>query len=262
MEPAWIIVAIAITLIGVTKSGFGSGLGLLNVPLIVIAMGYTSHGSQAALGLMLPLLIIGDIIAVVQYRKLFKASLLKRLLPGSIVGVVLGYLLLSWFHSQQELMNALIRLEIGLECIILVSLHWWREARGMQKSLLREPLRGAATGTFAGASSTLAHAAGPVIAMYLLPLNLPRQQFVGTSAFYFFMLNSFKVPFYWFAGMFALVPWGISMSLAPLVLVGAIIGWFVLKRLSDRVFMKIVYVVTFMLGWYLLADGLWRILAR
>jgi uncharacterized membrane protein YfcA len=262
VEAAWIIVALAVAFIGLTKSGFGSGLGLLNVPLIVLAMGYTSRGSEAALGFMLPLLIVGDVIAVVQYRHAFAPHTLLRLFPGTAVGVVLGYLLLSWFHQQQDLLNALIRLEIGIECILLVSLHWWRQWRGMQQSVLPEPWRGGITGAFAGVSSTLAHAAGPIIAMYLLPLKMPRQQFVGTSAFYFFLLNTAKLPFYWQAGMFERVPWSFSLSFAPLVLVGAVVGWFVLRKMSDRLFSSIVYVVSFVLGWYLLFDGLAKLIGR
>jgi len=260
VEPAWIIVGVGVMLIGVTKSGFGSGLGLFNVPLIVLSMGYTSRGSEASLGFMLPLLVLGDIIAVTQYRKVFSFRVLRLLLPGTLLGVVGGYLLLEWFHSYKDLLNALIRLEIGFECIVLVGLHWWREYRGLQKHLVPEPWRGSLTGSFAGVSSTIAHAAGPIIAMYLLPLKMPRQQFVGTSALYFFMLNSSKMPFYFAAGMFESANLGFSLQFAPLVLLGAVVGWLILKKMSDRVFSKIVYAATFLLGFYLLGDGLYRIM--
>src|SRR5689334_17214915 len=101
MSLPWLIVCLGIFLIGLTKSGFGSGVGLLNVPMIVLAMGRTDRGSQAALGLMLPLLILGDLIAIWQYRKLFSPGIIKHLLPGTLAGVVLGGLLLWWFHQQQ-----------------------------------------------------------------------------------------------------------------------------------------------------------------
>jgi uncharacterized membrane protein YfcA len=262
MEPAWIIVALAVAFIGVTKSGFGGGLGLLNVPLIVIAMGQTSRGSTAAPGFMLPLLILGDIIAVTQYRRQFSPRALKLLLPGSLLGVIAGYLLLEWFHNHKALLELIIRAEIGFECILLVGLHWWRQYKGVQKNVLPEPWRGTLTGGFAGTSSTLAHAAGPIIAMYLLPLKMERRQFVGTSAFYFFLLNSTKVPFYFAAGMFEKVPWSFSLLFAPLVLGGAIVGWFILRQLSDKRFSQITYFVTFALGWYLLIDGAVRLIAH
>ncbi len=297
MSWAWVVVCIGIALIGVTKSGFGAGVGLLNVPMIVLAMKYTDRGSQAALGLMLPLLILGDLIAIWQYRRMFLPhragqrqvlpqpevgeppshgpateepahpvevthtgpQLIKALIPGTVLGVVLGGLLLWWFHQYEQLVGALIRLEIGFECIILVGLHWWRQARGMQTHLMPEPWRSWLTGAFAGVSSTLAHAAGPIIAMYLLPLKLERQLFVGTCALYFFLLNTAKLPAYYASGMFADAELPFTIQFAPLVIGGALLGWWVLRRLSDKLFSMIVYAVTFMLGWYLLVEGIMQL---
>lgn len=119
-----------------------------------------------------------------------------------------------------------------------------------------EPWRSWATGAFAGVSSTLAHAAGPIIAMYLLPMKLERQLFVGTCALYFFLLNTAKLPAYYASGMFADAELPFTIQFAPLVIGGAIFGWWVLRRMSDKIFSRIVYAVTFVLGWYLLADGI------
>lgn len=273
---AWLVVAFGIFLIGLTKSGFGSGIGLLNVPLIVLAMGYTGRGSEAALGLMLPLLIAGDLIAVWQYRKLFVGQsqdepwqgsvapptgpqLVRQLIPGTIAGVILGGGLLWWFHQHEHLVSALIRTEIGIECILLVGLHWWRQYKGLQSYLMPEPWRSHLTGTFAGISSTLAHAAGPIIAMYLLPMKLDRRLFVGTCAIYFFLLNTAKLPAYYASGLFSQVSPAFSLQFLPLVLIGAVVGFWLNQRMSDRLFSGIVYGTTFLLGWYLLADGVWTL---
>src|SRR5208282_1332666 len=193
----WALVFLAVVLIGITKSGFGSGVGLMIVPMVAIAMGHIpGRGSEMALGLLLPLLIVGDLFAVWQYSDLFFAGparhVVLKLLPGTAVGVALGGGLLWLLHRQANLVGALIRIEIGIESILLVSLHWWRLWRGSRRHLLREPWRSHLTGGFAAVSSTLAHAAGPIIAMYLLPLNLDRQLYVGTCAVYFFILNTAK----------------------------------------------------------------------
>jgi uncharacterized membrane protein YfcA len=189
-------------------------------------------------------------------------QLIKALLPGTALGVVLGGLLLWSFHQYQTLVETLIRLEIGLECVLLVSLHWWRQYRGVQTHLMPEPLRSWVTGGFAAVSSTLAHAAGPIIAMYLLPMRLERRLFVGTSALYFFLLNSAKLPAYYASGMFAQAELAFTLRFAPLVLFGAAIGWWMLRRLSDRMFSTIVYFITFALGWYLLGEGVWRLMKQ
>lgn len=296
-ENPWLYVALAaISFIGVTKSGFGSGVGLIIVPLTALAMGhgaFPGRGESAALGLLLPLLVAGDFISIYQHRKHFRrsctpeladtpsdapaadgpavltrrppvqtlttAQILKLLLPGTLLGVVLGSLLLWWFHQQKELVGALMRIEIGLESILLVGLHWWRQYRGLQTHLMGEPARSILTSTFAGASSTLAHAAGPIIAMYLLPLKLERKLYVATCALYFFILNSLKLPFYWQAGLFEQAEFGFTLKLLPVVLAGALLGFWINGRMSDRLFIRVVYACTFALGWYILIDGMMKL---
>src|SRR4051794_36430446 len=176
MSGWWLVIFLAIFLIGVTKSGFGSGVGLMIVPMTVVAMGHTSFGATAALGLMLPLLIAGDVIAVWQYRHLFSMDIVKHLLPGTAAGVVGGGALLWWFHNQPpRLVTPLIKLEVPLESIVLVGLHWWRVWRGGRLHMTPTTFHSNVVGAAAGVSSTLAHAAGPIIALYLLPQRLERQ---------------------------------------------------------------------------------------
>jgi uncharacterized membrane protein YfcA len=257
----WGVAWLAIFLIGLTKSGFGSGVGLMIVPMMAIAMGHLpGHGSAAALGLLLPLLLAGDLIAVWQYRRLFSLNIVKHLLPGTAVGIVLGSLMLAWFHHYSGIVGALIRIEIGIESILLVSLHWWRAWRGIQGHLLPEPLRSHLTGGFAAVSSTLAHAAGPIVTMYLLPLRLDRQLFVGTCAIYFFIVNAAKLPAYQLSGVFADASPIFALRFLPLVVVGAIVGVWMNRRINDEIFSRIVYIVTFVLGWWVLREGLTQII--
>lgn len=251
----WLLVFFAIFLIGVTKSGFGSGVGLMIVPMTVVAMGHTPYTSAAALGLMLPLLVFGDLIAVGQHRKHFDWANVKRLAIGSVVGVIVGGLLLWWFHRQQHLVVPLIKLEVGLESVILVGLHWYRTWHGLATTSAPGTLKSTATGIFAGASSTLAHAAGPIIALFLLPQRLDRRVFVGTCAIYFFLLNTAKLPAYAGSEMFSQGTLMLSLYLSPLVVAGALFGFWVNRKLNDELFAKVVYLLTFVLGWYLIWDA-------
>src|SRR3954470_17305786 len=103
----WSIVILAIFLIGLTKSGFGSGAGLMIAPMTTFAMAHIpKYGTDAVLGLLLPLLLIGDIIAIWQYRRLLSMQIVRRLIPGTILGVLVGSLLLRWFKNQQEEVTA------------------------------------------------------------------------------------------------------------------------------------------------------------
>lgn len=257
MSAAWVVIFFAVFLIGVTKSGFGSGVGLMIVPMTVVAMGHTAYGSDKALGLMLPLLIAGDLFAAWQHRRLFSVTIVKWLLPGTLVGVAVGALLLWWFHHQPpRLLVPLIKIEVALESIVLVSLHWWRVWRGQALQIKPSPVRNHLTGLFAGISSTLAHAAGPIIALYLLPQKLERRLFVGTCAIYFFILNTIKLPAYGQAKMFSPDVLLLALKTLPLVAAGAVFGFWVTRRMNDEVFSKLVYFFTFALGWYLLRDGI------
>jgi uncharacterized membrane protein YfcA len=263
----WAIVLLAVFLIGVTKSGFGAGVGLMIVPMTTIAMGHTWRGSEATLGLMLPLLVAGDLFAVWQYRRLLRrgsqaVAVLRRLAPGMIVGVVIGGLLLSLLHKRADLVGALIRIEIGLESIGLVALYWWQQYRGIQTRTMREPWRSHLIGAFSAISSTLAHAAGPIIALYLLPLQLDRRLFVGTCALYFFILNTAKLPAYAGSNMFAKAPLSFSLKFLPVVAAGAVFGVWFNRRISDKAFSRIIYFVTFCLGWYVLGEGLFMLANR
>jgi uncharacterized membrane protein YfcA len=263
VHPAWVLVAFAVTLIGVTKSGFGAGMGLIVVPLTAIGLSYLPPTEKAALGLLLPLLIAGDVLALFQYRKLLDVNLLRKLAIPTMLGVVIGGLLLLGLHRlsdrSEPLAGALIRLEIGLESVVLVSIHYYTRWRGEGGKLMAEPLRSWLAGSYSAVSSTLAHAAGPVIGLYLLPLKLPRQAFVGTCAAYFFALNTMKLPAYYAAGQFGYVSWRFTAAFLPLVLLGAGIGRLMVRHMTDRVFSQVVYAGTFLIGWYLILDAGWKL---
>jgi uncharacterized membrane protein YfcA len=264
-HPAWAIVLLAIFLIGVTKSGFGSGAGLMIPPLTALALSYVpGQRAENALPLLLPLLITGDLIAIWQYRRHVSASIIKRLLPGSIVGIVLGSLLLWSLHrlDRQKLVEAIINIEIGAESIVLVSLHWYRQWRERHGVPVYRPslVKSTAVGAFAGVSSTLAHAAGPIIALHLLPQRLERGVFVGTCAIYFFIINTAKMPGYWLSGTFKHISPLTALAFSPLVILGAIFGFVINRKMSDKVFSKTVYAITFILGGYILYRGISQLL--
>lgn len=258
----WVLVAFAVFLIGVTKSGFGSGLGLIVVPLTFLAMPHLpGFEAKQTLGLLLPLLSLGDVFSVYQYRKLWDRQTIRRLIPGSLLGIALGSWLLWMIEKQQHLAEALMKVDVGAESAFLVALHWYRVWRAKGELPLYRPgkLKSAAVGAFAGASSTLAHAAGPIIALHLLPQRMDRQVFVGTCAVYFFIVNLCKMPSYAAAGQFEPSVLWLSLKLSPFVLAGAIFGFWVNKRMTDRVFSTIVYVMTFVAGCYILWDGMRRL---
>jgi uncharacterized membrane protein YfcA len=237
----------------------------LIVPLAMIGLGQTPLGESVALGLILPLLLMGDCFATYQYRREWNASIVRRLLLPTVAGVVVGgallLLLVQLGKTHAATAALLIRLEIGLESVILVGLHYWRQWRGLPPKLLPPATRAALCGGFAGLSSTMAHAAGPVVSLYLLPLQLDRREFVGTVAYYFLFLNLIKIPAFVAAGQFAATPWWLVAGLVPVVGLSALAGRFLVKRLSNTGFTAITYGLTFLVGIYLLVDSSARLIA-
>jgi uncharacterized membrane protein YfcA len=256
VSAAWLPVLSAVFLIGLTKSGFGSGAGLLVVPLALLGALYLpGWDAHQTLALILPLLLVGDVVACWQHRQHFDRGAIARLLPGSVVGIVAGSLLLRWFVGrEQTVAQALVNLEVGCESLFLVGLsayrHW--RFRGRLPPFRPARWRSGVVGLCAGFSSTLAHAAGPIIALHLLPQRLDRRVYVGTCAFYFLLINAAKVPGYLAAGLLGgeLLPR--SAALAPLVLAGAAAGYWINRRLSDRWFSLIVQLLVLASGLYLL----------
>src|SRR5690606_4488816 len=118
-------------------------------------------GAQAALGLMLPLLICGDLIALWQQRRHASLALVRKLLPATVAGVAVGGSALYVAHSHQKWAEAIINLDIGFESVLLVGLHWYRQLRHARPEIyVPKPWHNHFTGAFAGVSSTLAHGAG------------------------------------------------------------------------------------------------------
>ncbi len=254
----WSVALLAIFLIGVTKSGFGSGVGLIIVPMMTLSVPYALP-SENPLGLLLPLMLCGDIIALYQYRKNANLAVVRKLLPATLIGTLIGGLILLKIRDQGKLLaESLIWIDIGLESVFLVSLHWYRvwKMRGWEGVYIPRTWHNQLVGGVAGISSTLAHAAGPLVAVYLLPQKMTRQRYVGTCAVYFFILNTLKLPIFAYIGLLAKTSTVPAMGFLPLVLAGALFGVWVNRFMSDQWFSRVVYFLTFCLGLYILYDGI------
>ena len=233
-------------------------------PSLALCMPHIFPGHEnITMGFVLVLLVFGDILAIWQYRNKFNKTIIKRMLSGTIIGLMVGGLLLRWFHSQtQEMAALLIRLEVGFESIFLVSLHWYRNLQKSDKPYRPARWKDEGIGFFAAASSTLAHAAGPIIALHLLPQKLGRDIFVGTSAVYFFLVNTSKLPVYWQAHVFEGPAIRYAFYFLPLVILGAFFGKWVKTKINDKTFTAIIYAATFVLGIYLFSESGLKLLRK
>lgn len=235
----------AVLLVGMSKGGFGGGLGTLAVPLIALVISPV----QAA-GILLPILCLMDLFGLWAYRGRWVWPELRVLLPASLAGIAIGTL------SFEFMRPALIRLLVGAVAIVF-TFHYLVARHGGRRATLPDYPRpvGIAAGAVAGFTSFIAHAGGPPVSMYLLRRPLDRTDFVATTVLFFTVVNYTKlVPYAWL-GQLASGNLLTSLVLAPLAPIGVAAGVYLHRRVSDRLFFGIVYVLLAAVGVKLVWDG-------
>ncbi len=243
---AFAVAAAAAILIGVGKAGFGAGAGVIATPLVALVMPV-----PAAAALLLPVLIGGDIFAVWHYRRSASLRDLRLLLPAALVGIVLGALAFDVLAPHGR------ALEVGVGVLALAFTAWQGvRARVLRLLARRPPSRalGAVLGGFAGFTSTIAHVGGPPIAVYLLPRGLGRQLYVGTAAWFFFIVNLVKlVPYAWL-GLLSVDNLLVALVLLPLAALGAALGVWLNRAVQERTFTLIIYALLVVTGLQLVSG--------
>ena len=223
-------------MIGVSKAGI-PGLSILSIALF----NHVFASAKQTSGLILPLLIFGDCVAVFSYRKHTQWGYLWRLFPWTAAGVVLGYLTLGRISDQAA------RVLVGWIIVALVALSFWRRyfSNAEQENAAgRHWSVGAAIGIAAGFITLVANAAGPLMAVYLIAMRLPKMEYVGTAAVFFMLLNLFKVPFMVDLGLITTQSFGFNLALAPAVVLGALAGRWLLNRINQNLFELLVLLLS------------------
>lgn len=228
----WLALAVGAVMIGVSKTGI-PGIGILAIVLIAGVV-----PARASTGLVLPMLILADIFAVTYYRRHAVWRHLTRMLPFAVAGVLAGSLALGRVNDAQ------LRPIIGIVVLVMLALNAWRQSRKD-----RPPLPGngwwfpAAMGILAGITTMMANAAGPIMTIYFLAMGLPKREFIGTGAWYFFLVNVFKMPFSAGLGLITFESLLCNACLAPAVVAGALLGIPLLKRIPENTFTAAVQVL-------------------
>jgi len=246
---AWAALALGAVTVGISKTAIpGAG-----VAVVLFAAVLPAKPSTAAL---LLLLILADVFAVVFYRRHADWTVLRRLIPPVLVGVVAGAVFMA--HASDTLVGRVIAvILIGVITLGLVQRH--RAAR--REQLAGEPAppsRGAAAvqagvyGGLGGFTTMVANAAGPIMSMYFLAARMPITVFLGTSAWFFFLVNVSKVPFSIGLGLFSRELLVMDLVLAPFVVLGAFGGRVIVKRMSRTFFEWSVIVLSILGALYLL----------
>ncbi|HAL37786.1 MAG TPA: sulfite exporter TauE/SafE family protein, partial [Polaromonas sp.] len=242
-DPFFYAVAIpAVLMLGISKSGFGAGFGSLAVPVMALSVTVP----QAA-AILMPLLLLMDLLGVAAFRKNFDLKFLKFLVPFGLMGTVVGALLFKMLDAK-----VVAGIVGGFTLLFLA-----QRLLFPPKSDSPPPPKwlGAILTITSGFTSFVAHAGGPPLSAYVIPLRLSPIKFTATMAFFFFVINLSKwIPYAWLG----LLDWrnlATSLVLLPLAPVGVWIGVRLARRISQVWFYRILYFGMLLTGLKLVWDG-------
>ena len=247
-DPYFVTVAvIAVLVVGLSKAGLLGSLGMVGVPLLTLVM-----PARDAAGMMLPVLLAMDVIAVWTYRKDVDWRILRVMLPGAAVGTLLGWAL--WTVVS----DAGVLLFVGVVTLLFI-LDALLPLRKKLEGLPPSRFWGNFWGGFAGFTSFISHTGGPPFQIYVLPQRLTPAIYSGTSAFFFAIVNSAKLIPYFFLGQLNVHNLQLSAALIPVGLVGVLAGVWLVRRISMKWFYRIAYWLVFLLSLKLIWDGARRV---
>lgn len=230
----WLWLMFSAIVIGGAKAGL-RGMGMLAVPIMAAIF-----GGKISAGLVLPMLIIADVFAVLYYNRDADWSYIWKLLPAAIAGVLIGLFVGLYIndHTFKVVMGIII---IG-GLILMVA----QERKALPQALTQSYVFGAIFGLLGGFSTMIGNAAGPVMAVYLLAVGLPKYNFIGTGAWYFLIINAFKFPLHlWVWETISWESLKLNLYAIPAIALGIWLGIVVIKRLPEKEFRYFIIVMTF-----------------
>ena len=202
-----------------------------------------------ALGIILPILIFSDFIATYKYRKEYDFETLKLMVPFAAIGIFIGSLTFTFFSEE------LLKFIIGLMGFLFAG-HYFFFKKNKEAKSDKNFLKGGVCSTIAGFTSFCVHAGGTPTSLYLLPLRMKKEIYVGTRIIFFACLNLFKLPLYINLSMTNFETFKQSLILFPVALLGILIGYKLLKIIEEKLFYNILYTLIFITSTKLLYDYL------
>ncbi len=219
--------------IGMSKTGV-QGITTLAIPVLALVF-----GGKPSTGIVLPMLCLADVIAVSYYRRHAEWKYIFRLLPSAIVGFFVALAVDKVIPAQgfKTLMAV---------CILAgIAVMFWTERVGKENVISTKWWYGPLFGLLGGFTTMIGNAAGPIMSVFLLSMHLPKNSFVGTSAWFFLIVNLLKVPlqiFVWHN--ISLATFTVDLILLPAIGLGALLGIWLVKRLPEKGFRKMIIYLT------------------
>ena len=226
--------------IGMSKTGV-HGAGMLAVPLLA-----NIFGGQISSGVMLPMLVLADVLGVWYYHRHASWYHLKILFPWAALGVVLGTVVGSYIDDK------VFKIIMAVIIVVSVVVMLWLE-RGHKEEVPHNKAFGITSGVLGGFTSMVGNLAGTVMAVYFLSMRLPKNAFIGTTAWFFMATNWFKVPFHVFVWhTITLNTFLLDLVTLPMIILGAYLGIIIVKKLSERTYRWFIIAMTLVAAFFML----------
>lgn len=219
-------------LIGMSKTGV-HGAGMMAVPLLAAIF-----GGQLSSGILLPMLCLADILGVWYYHRHASWQHLKKLFPWAALGTIAGTLVGGMIDDN------VFKIIMAVVIILSLILMLWLE-RGHKKDIPDNKWFAGLTGTAGGFTSMVGNLAGSVMAVYFLSMRLPKNQFIGTTAWFFMVINWFKIPFHVFAWKtISLNTFFLNLITLPVIILGAYLGILLVKNIPENAYRWFIFAMT------------------
>ncbi len=237
----WVLLAVCAIFVGMSKVGV-PGVSLITIPVLAFIF-----GGKPSTGILLPMLMLADLFGVGYYHRHARWNYLVRLFPWAFAGLAVG-LWVGEIVSDEWFKNI-----IALLVFLSLGLMLWRDRTKGATFFPETWWFAAAMGILGGFATMIGNVAGPVFAIYLLAMHLPKNHFIGTTAWFFLIINVVKFPLQFFVwNNITLQSLSINLLMLPAIALGALSGIWLVKAIPERTYRLFVIVVTALSAFLLL----------
>ena len=238
----YLTASLGVIIFGISKGGFAGPVSILAVPIMSLSM-----NPILAAGILLPILLIMDFIAIYFYWKKWDLKIAKIIIPPAFLGIIIGGITFKFTNPDN------IKILIGSICILFIVFKIFKKSNIFFKPSL---IQGRFWSLISGYTSCIIHAGGQPISFYLLPLKLDKTIYVATVTLVFLYVNLFKLIPYYFLDLLVLSNLKISLLLSPLAPISIYFGYYLHKKFNEEIFYLLIYILLGVSGLKLIYDGI------
>ena len=238
----YLTASLGVILFGIAKGGFAGPASILAIPIMALSM-----SPVTAAGILLPILLIMDFLALYIYWKKWDIKNVYIILPPAIIGIFIGSLTFQYISPDS------IRIIVGIICLLFIFLTIFQK-----NNFIFNPtkLKGTIWSLISGYTSTIIHAGGQPLAFFLLPQKLDKTTYVGTMTLAFLFINLIKLVPYYFLDLLIITNLKISLFLSPLAPLSIYLGFYLHKKFNEKIFYFLIYFLLGISGVKLIYEGM------